>query len=108
MSLPLTVPVAGTAVRPQWPDLPAAVRRRIEEALGGSVVTAVSQGSGFTPGFASRLRLADGRRVFVKAASGAVGWMIDSYRTEAAKLALVPAVVPAPRLQQVHRRDRRR
>ena len=27
--------------------------------------------------------------------------MLDSYRTEAAKLALIPAAVPAPRLQRV-------
>jgi hypothetical protein len=65
------------------------------------VHTAGSQNSGFTPGFASRLRLGDGRRVFVKAASEANEWMIDSYRTEVAKLALIPAEVPAPRLQQV-------
>ena len=101
MSLPLTVPVAGTAVRPEWAELPVGIRHRIEQALGSSVVTAASQGSGFTPGFASRLRLADGRRVFVKAADAGQPWMRDSYRLEAAKLALIPAAVPAPRLQRV-------
>ena len=41
----------------------------VEERLGSPVVHAESQGSGFTPGFASRLTAADGARLFVKAAS---------------------------------------
>ena len=65
------------------------------------MVEARSQDSGFTPGFASRLRLADGRRVFVKAADDRSAWLLDAYRQEAAKLALIPAAVPAPRLQMV-------
>ena len=101
MSLPLTVPVAGTAVRPLWPELPVAVRHRIEGAIGAAVVAAASQDSGFTPGFASRLRLADGRRVFVKATDARRPWLLDCYRLEAAKLALIPSAVPAPRLTLV-------
>lgn len=101
LPLPLAVPVAGTAVRPHWSDLPAGVRTRVERALGTEVVEALSQGSGFTPGFASRLRLADGRRVFVKAAEASQPWLLEAYREEAAKLALLPATVPAPRLQQL-------
>lgn len=80
MPLPLAVPVAGSAVRPHWSDLPVSVRTRVEQALGAEVVEARSQGSGFTPGFASRLRLADGRRVFVKATDDTHAWMIDAYR----------------------------
>ena len=101
MSLPLTVPVAGTAVRPLWPELPVAVRHRIEGAIGAAVVAAASQDSGFTPGFASRLRLTDGRRVFVKATDAGRPWLLDCYRLEAAKLALIPSAVPAPRLTLV-------
>ena len=99
--LPLAVPVAGTAVRPLWSELPAALRTRVERTLGAEVVEAHSQGSGFTPGFASRLRLADGRRVFVKATEASRPWLVDAYRAEAAKLDLLPATVPAPRLQQL-------
>jgi hypothetical protein len=88
-------------VRPAWSDLRPDVRRRIEDAAGAAVLAAASQGSGFTPGFASRLRLADGRRVFVKAADASRPWLLESYRLEAAKLALIPAAVPAPRLQRV-------
>jgi hypothetical protein len=100
-SLPLAVPVGRSAQRPQWADLPAAVRARLEDGLGSKVVEAHSQDSGFTPGFASRLRLADGRRVFVKAADDRRDWLVGSYRDEAAKRRLIPAAVPAPRLQQL-------
>lgn len=40
--------------------------------MGAPVVSAVSQASGYSPGSADRLRLADGRRVFVKAVSAEV------------------------------------
>ena len=45
------------------------VRALVEQKLGSPVREAVSQGAGFTPGFASCLTGEDGRRVFVKAAS---------------------------------------
>jgi aminoglycoside phosphotransferase (APT) family kinase protein len=99
--LPLTVPVGRSARRPQWADLPPAVRGRLEVGLGSKVVEAHSQDSGFTPGFASRLRLADGRRLFVKAADDQRDWLVSSYRDEAAKRRLIPDAVPAPALQQV-------
>jgi hypothetical protein len=63
------------------------------------VVEAISQTSGFTPGFASVLVCEDGSRHFVKAASVKAQRMFaDSYREEARKLAALPASVPAPRL----------
>ena len=99
MSHPLTVPVGATARRPLWSDLPDAVRAIIEDHLGSRVVDATSQGSGYTPGFASRLRLSDGGRVFAKAAYGKYEWMLRAYRQEAAKLALLPTAVPAPTLR---------
>lgn len=97
------IPVRATARRPRWDQLPDGVRREIETAAGASVVGSVSAGTGFTPGFASRLDLADGSRVFVKAASSADdalhGWpMSDAYREEARKLALLSFDVGAPPL----------
>ena len=63
------------------------------------MVEAISQTSGFTPGFASVLVCEDGSRHFVKAASVKAQRMFaDSYREEARKLAALPASVPAPRL----------
>lgn len=63
-------------------------------------MTARSQGSGFTPGFASVLTGADGSRAFVKAASRrAQGHIAASYAEEARKLRLLPLDrLPAPKL----------
>lgn len=90
------VPVRATAYRPCWEQLPAPVRDAVEAAAGSAVVATWSAGTGFTPGFASRLSLADGRRVFVKAASSADdrlhGWpMSEAYREEQRKLSHLSA-----------------
>ena len=74
---------------------------RIPLGLRGHSTT--STGIGFTPGFASRLDLADGRRVFVKAASDAddarYGWgLSEAYREEFRKLRALPSDLPAPAL----------
>ena len=63
------VPHARTARRLHWEHLPPLVRREVEQRLGSPVVDAVSQDSGFTPGFASRLECEDGTRLFLKAAN---------------------------------------
>jgi len=99
----VVVPVRATARRPSWDDLPAEVREWIESRLAAVVESTWSAGTGFTPGFASRLDLSDGRQVFVKAASSADdrlhGWPLsDAYRDEVRKLALLPAGVGAPEL----------
>jgi len=95
---PSRVPRAATALRPTWAELPEVLRGHLQDHLGSRVIEARSQGSGFTPGFASRLRLANGSRCFVKAASSEIAWVAAAYRDEASKLALLPAGVPAPRL----------
>ena len=97
------VPVRATARRPVWTDLPEPVRQAITERAGSAVVQATSTGVGFTPGFASRLDLEDGRAIFVKAASDADdanhGWTTsESYREEARKLLALPREIPAPEL----------
>lgn len=75
------------------------MRAGIEERCGSPVVEAISQGGGFTPGFASVLVCEDGSRHFVKAASSvAQPVFADSYREEARKLGALPETVPAPRL----------
>jgi hypothetical protein len=99
MGLELTVPIAATAMRPSWAELPQSFRARVEQLLRSPVRSAVSQGSGYTPGFASRLTLEDGRHCFVKAADDRNPWLQEAYGNEAAKLALIPRTVPAPRLQ---------
>ena len=97
------VPVRATARRPHWADLAASAREAIVFRLGSEVIGTSSTGIGFTPGFASRLDLADGRRVFVKAASDAddarSGWGLSAaYREEIRKLRALPNDLPAPAL----------
>ena len=97
------VPVRATARRPRWADLRSSAREAIAFRLGSAVACASSTGVGFTPGFASRLDLADGRRVFVKAASDADdarhGWPLsEAYREEGRKLRALPSELPAPAL----------
>lgn len=98
-AIPSPIPHGRTARRLEWPHLPRPVRARIEEHCGSAVTSAVSQGGGFTPGFASVLTCADGSRHFVKAASSAAQRMFAaSYREEARKLRALPEGLPAPRL----------
>jgi hypothetical protein len=97
----VVLPVRDTARRPRWEQLPTEVRSFVEDAAGAPVVAAESAGTGFTPGFASRLDLADERRIFVKAASSADdtlhGWPLsDAYREEVRKLAALPPGIGAP------------
>lgn len=92
-------PSGRTARRLEWPFLPPNLRSLIERRCGSPVVEAVSQGAGFTPGFASVLICEDGSRHFVKAASVKAQRMFaHSYREEARKLAALPEGLPAPRL----------
>lgn len=92
-------PPGATSRRLEWAFLPPQLRAYVERRCGSTVVEAISQTSGFTPGFASVLVCEDGSRHFVKAASVKAQRMFaDSYREEGRKLAALPASVPAPRL----------
>jgi thiamine kinase-like enzyme len=89
----------ASGVRIAWWDVPQAQRARVEDALGGRVVEAVTQAGGFSPGAAARLRLADGRRAFAKAVSAAQNPDAPAFhRREARIAAALPAEAPAPRL----------
>ena len=83
--------------RPRWHELPPSARSRIERLAGGTVVAAQNCPGGYSPGFASRLALAPGGQVFVKAID-ASEWPLqaDFYRAEARVAAVLPAAVPAP------------
>jgi aminoglycoside phosphotransferase (APT) family kinase protein len=89
----------ATGVRRAWPEIPAALRARVEDLLGSGVAEAVTQPGGFSPGVAARLRCADGRRAFVKAVSAESNPESPAiHRAEAAIAAVLPASAPAPRL----------
>ena len=95
----MQAPLAVGGNRLTWSEVAPEVRHALETALGASVVDAASQPGGFSPGMASRLRLADGRRVFAKAVSSARNRHApDMYRREVSVLSGLPADVPAPRL----------
>jgi aminoglycoside phosphotransferase (APT) family kinase protein len=95
-------PAAGppaTGQRLDWADAPAWLRAAVEERFKARVVEAVTQATGFSPGLAARLRLADGRRAFVKAVGPEPN--PDSpgfHRVEARVMAVLPRSAPAPRL----------
>jgi len=90
--------MSASKKRPRWGELPAGVRDQICELAGGRVVAAENCEGGFSPGFASRLTLADGRLKFAKAMD-ADAWPTQAamYRDEARVAAQLPATVPAPR-----------
>lgn len=104
--IPSSVPHGRTARRLEWQFLPPHVRALVEVQCGSPVVSAVSQGAGFTPGFASVLLCEDGTSHFVKAASTKAQRMIaESYREEARKLGALPTGVPAPAFLWSHDAD---
>ena len=53
-------PPTDRGVRLDWADMPPRVRSKIERWLGGAVVDAVTQPTGFSPGVAARLTAAGG------------------------------------------------
>src|SRR5918995_3384280 len=89
----------ATGRRVEWGAAPAWLRGEVEARLGARVAGAATQAGGFSPGVAARLRLVDGRRVFVKAVGPEPN--PDSpaaHRAEARNMALLPRSAPAPRL----------
>lgn len=75
------------------------MRAAFELRCGARVVEAVTQPSGFSPGLAARVRLDDGRRVFLKAVSEEANPDTpDIHRREARILAHLPAAAPVARL----------
>lgn len=94
------LPHGRTARRLEWGFLPPATRAAVERRLGSPVVGHTSRDSGFTPGFASVLRCADGTRHFVKgAAVTAQAGVAAAYRDEIATLRRLPPDLGVPALE---------
>lgn len=92
-------PLAFSGQRLDWRDLPRAVRTRIATLAGSQVTAEISATTGFSPGFAAVLELADGRGVFVKAVSPEQNPASPVLaRQEIMVGAALPPQVPAPRL----------
>jgi aminoglycoside phosphotransferase (APT) family kinase protein len=92
-------PPPAHGVRLDWRALPPRVRTAVEQWAGCAVVHVASQPTGFSPGVAARLRMADGRQVFVKAVGPSPNPVAPSiHRREAQIVAALPAIAPVPRL----------
>ncbi|MCL7382290.1 phosphotransferase [Streptomyces sp. 35G-GA-8] len=98
------MPVPPISGRLRWTDVPLPLRTRLEEALGAPVTDAVTPAGGFGHQLAAALRLADGRRVFVKAAPDDDPLTAANLH-EATVLDALPTGAPAPDLLGVHRAD---
>ena len=100
---PVPNPPPAQGMRLDWLAVPERVRLAFERWAGSPVVRATSQPSGFSPGVAARLRLADGRGVFVKAVGPTPNAEAPAiHRREARIVSALPADVPVPRLRWVH------
>lgn len=96
-------PLAFSGSRLAWSDMPRTVRARIAELAGAEVATEAPATTGFSPGYASLLELADGTEVFVKAVSPEQNPDSPNLaRAEIHTLRLLPPEVPAPRLRWSH------
>jgi hypothetical protein len=83
--------------RPSWDALEPALRADIERLAGDRIVDARSCPGGFSPGFASRLTVAGGGQVFVKAIdAGRWPHEVAAYRDEIRANAALAPTAPAP------------
>ena len=93
------LPPPDRGVRLDWSDMPSRVRSEIERWLGGAVVGAVTQPTGFSPGVAARLTADDGRRVFVKAVGPEPNAIAPKlHRREISIVTALPRAAAVPRL----------
>ena len=96
-------PPAAQGVRLEWRAVPEQVQLTFERWAGSRVASTTTQPSGFSPGVAARVRLADGRGMFVKA----IGPWPNAespamHRREGRIVSALPPNVPVPRLRWSH------
>lgn len=90
------VDYTATSLRPEWNTLPPALHESLAVALGTEITAAAPPvGSGFTGGFAAPIQLADGRRVFVKAADDTMH-AYHAYQREAEVVPQLPSAIHVP------------
>jgi aminoglycoside phosphotransferase (APT) family kinase protein len=90
--------VRAAGARRDFSELPPSVREQIERALGSRVVAAETQPSGFSPGIAARVCLANGDRAFLKAVGPEPNPQSPEFhRRELMIVASLPADAPVPR-----------
>ena len=95
----VALPPPDRGVRLDWSEMPRRVRSEIERWLGGAVVDAATQPTGFSPGVAARLTTDDGRRAFVKAVGPEPNAIAPKlHRREISIVTALPRTAPVPRL----------
>ena len=72
----------GREAKPRWPEVPDALKRRVNAALGSRVVRAGRMFGGYGPSATFMMTLEDGRRVFFKGVyplprASSVRWSLD-------------------------------
>ncbi|NYI05340.1 phosphotransferase [Allostreptomyces psammosilenae] len=87
------------SVRPGWETLPRAVRLWVQEQAGTQVLEARTTAGGLTSGVATLASMADGQRLFIKAAREDDD-TAELCRAEARAASALPVAVPAPRLRR--------
>src|SRR5690242_11241178 len=93
-------PPPAEGVRLPGSAVPQSIQQRFEAWANSPVVEAASQSTGFSPGVAAHLRLADGRALFVKAVSSAANPDAPRmHRREARIVGVMPEHLPVPRLR---------
>ena len=96
-------PPPDRGVRLDWAEMPERVRGQVERWLGGRVVRAVTQPTGFSPGVAARLATDNGRRVFLKAVTSERNAVTRQFhRREISIVTALPESAPVPRLLWSH------
>jgi hypothetical protein len=96
-------PPAAEGVRLDWSAVPPSVRGAVETWAGSEVARAISQPSGFSPGVAARLRLANGQRLFLKAIGPTPNAdAVRFHRREGRIVSALPHDVPVPRLRWMY------
>ncbi len=102
-------PLRAVGVRADYRHIPAPVREWVERELGSRVLQAETQAGGMSPGCASRLRLADGSRAFVKAVGAVLNPSTpDLFRLEAEVLSKLEPVPWRASLRATYDDGRRR
>ena len=97
------LPPSDRGVRLDWSDIPERVRSDIERWLDCTVVDAITQPTGFSPGVAARLAARSGRRVFVKAVGPEPNADAPGiHRREIRIVSSIPCSAPVPRLLWCH------
>jgi aminoglycoside phosphotransferase (APT) family kinase protein len=96
----MSTPPPAEGSRLPWEALPGSVLVRLERDLGSPVVRWASQRGGFSPGIAARIRLEDGRELFMKAVGPEPNTEAPAiHRREAQIAGALPASAPAPQLR---------